>query len=127
MIIEKSNELMKKAFSGVTYRYEQVPDYKIKGEFGIYIHVPFCYSKCNFCPFYKEIFNEKQKNRYVKALSNEIECKDIKGNAKWIVYIGGGTPNYASLKDLSDIITKVKEKVRGLKVLHRIVALIINK
>lgn len=60
---------------------------------GIYIHIPFCVSKCSYCNFYSICSNEELKDKYCQALINEFK--------KWgaeisrpisSVYIGGGTP-----------------------------------
>lgn len=59
---------------------------------GIYIHIPFCKAKCNYCAFVSTPDFSLQK-QYVSALIGEI--KDSKSNRPCVdsVYIGGGTPS----------------------------------
>lgn len=110
MITEKSKEMMIKSFQKTVYRYEEIPDVVIKGSFGVYLHVPFCFSKCAFCPFYKEIYNEKKKEQYITAIIKEIEDRGLKGEATWL-YIGGGTPNTLKIPELKKIINKIHENI----------------
>lgn len=110
MITKKSKEMMVKSFQKTVYRYEEVPKVVTKGSFGVYLHVPFCFSKCAFCPFYKEIFNEKKKDQYISAIIKEIEGSGLKGEATWL-YIGGGTPNTLKIPELKKIINKIHENI----------------
>lgn len=110
MLTEKSKEMMIKSFQKTTYKYDETPEIITKGSFGVYLHVPFCFSKCAFCPFYKEIYNEKQKDQYVSAIIKEIENSGLKGEASWL-YIGGGTPNTLSIRELKQIIDKIQENI----------------
>ena len=45
--------------------------------FGIYIHIPFCKKKCNYCDFVSFCSNEKVWEKYVDAIVSEIENKKI--------------------------------------------------
>ena len=110
MLENLSINSIKKSFDNSTYRFTSIPDIALKGHFGVYIHVPFCLSKCNFCPFYKEILNEDDKDRYLAAIRKEIETSQISGTADW-VYFGGGTPNVLSIQELNGIIAALKQKV----------------
>lgn len=73
---------------------------------GIYIHIPFCRQKCNYCDFYKTdrliYFNE-----YLVALKKEIlQQKSYLQNKKIdTVYFGGGTPSVLNESDISSIIS----------------------
>jgi oxygen-independent coproporphyrinogen-3 oxidase len=64
----------------------------------IYIHIPFCIQKCNYCSFVS--FSNKlcEQGKYVEALIKEISSSSFEGSIKTI-YIGGGTP---SLIDISN-------------------------
>jgi len=110
MIIEQSSRMMRKSFESTVYRFRKIPEVDVDGEFGIYVHVPFCLSRCSFCPFYKELYDEDQKDRYVSAILQEIEEADVKGRAKW-VYFGGGTPNLLSTDELRWIVDAIQKKV----------------
>lgn len=75
----------------------------MKKEIGLYIHIPFCRSRCYYCDFISYTGKEKQRENYIKALKKEMEQVDLgKYNVKTI-YIGGGTPsilNETQIKDL---------------------------
>ena len=61
---------------------------------GIYIHIPFCISKCNYCSFYSVANPSKFiKNNYTTCLVNEIRASNEKINDLISIYIGGGTPS----------------------------------
>ena len=78
---------------------------------GIYIHVPFCLSKCHYCDFCSvQRADEDKKERYVNRLSEEIElfAKKI-GEKREIpiadtVYFGGGTPTLLSASQMGGIL-----------------------
>lgn len=59
---------------------------------GIYLHIPFCASKCNYCNFFSAAATEDVKKEYVKALCREIKAAAT-GEKIATVYIGGGTPS----------------------------------
>ncbi len=60
---------------------------------GIYIHVPFCHSKCTYCDFYSMPVRE-QGERYVEALLNEWQLRhDELDEPVRTIYFGGGTPS----------------------------------
>lgn len=76
---------------------------------GIYIHVPFCVSRCGYCDFFKTTTFEK-KGRYVEAILNEIELqKEYLLNEEILtVYFGGGTPSTLSLNQFKLIFLKLR-------------------
>ncbi|MBD3315913.1 MAG: radical SAM protein [Chitinivibrionales bacterium] len=110
MIIEKSKEMMRESFQKSTYRFAHTPPKRFGTDFGIYIHVPFCRSKCAFCPFYKEIYQEAEKKRYLKALTNEINRAEMTGQCSWL-YFGGGTPNLLTIDELASILETIRSHV----------------
>ena len=59
---------------------------------GLYLHIPFCESICNYCNFNRGLFDAGVKNRYVDALVLEIAGIG-NGEAVDTVYFGGGTPS----------------------------------
>ena len=62
----------------------------------LYIHIPFCNSKCNYCNFTSFVSNDEIKNRYVASLKKEIAIRGKEFSAQYevtTVYIGGGTPS----------------------------------
>ena len=110
MITEMSKKMMTRSFKKTVYRFAEIPQGALSHTFGIYVHVPFCYSLCTFCPFYKEIYTDTLKDAYLKAIQKEITGSPMNGKAQW-VYFGGGTPNTLSLSDLEDVVSLFKEKV----------------
>lgn len=83
---------------------------------GIYIHIPFCKSRCIYCGFYSTT-NSNKRRRYVDALLKEMQMRRETtfqtthgcGYADDIdtIYIGGGTPSSLSPNDLSRILKTV--------------------
>ena len=59
---------------------------------GLYLHVPFCSSICNYCNFNRGLFESGLKDRYVVALEREIRLAG-RGEPVDTVYFGGGTPS----------------------------------
>lgn len=79
-------------------------------EIGIYVHIPYCKSKCYYCDFISFSKKEETIEKYIESIKKEIdECKLTGFNIKTI-YIGGGTPSYIESKYILDIVAKIKEK-----------------
>ncbi len=89
--------------------YENTLPYEECEKLGLYIHIPFCASLCNFCPYCKTLYDKAKMNRYIDALIKEIhlvaqqEKKDVTS-----LYFGGGTPALAKDR-LKEIIEAVQE------------------
>lgn len=65
-------------------------------DLGIYIHIPFCVSKCAYCDFYSFPADGETKRAYIDALCRQIECKAAEiaeGYRVVSVFFGGGTPS----------------------------------
>lgn len=69
---------------------------------GIYIHIPFCKTKCSYCDFYS-IANSSTQKDFLQALNTEINLrKNEIGNQKIkSVYFGGGTPSLLDVANLN--------------------------
>lgn len=80
-------------------------------ELGIYIHIPFCIKKCDYCDFisYTNCYDLQEK--YVKKLIEEIEeNRDLlKNNFISTIYIGGGTPSSIKPEFIKKILDKIYE------------------
>ena len=79
------------------------------GELGLYIHIPFCRQLCSFCPYCKQLYAEKDCNRYIDSLIQEIHMVGGQNHGKKTVtslYFGGGTPALAAgrLKEIIDAV-----------------------
>ena len=59
---------------------------------GLYIHVPFCISKCPYCDFYSVAYNEDEASRYKNAVLRNLRHYQPIGTVFDTVYFGGGTP-----------------------------------
>ena len=80
-----------------------------KNEIGIYVHIPFCKKKCDYCDFISYCNKDNLIEKYVEAMKKEIESQNIKPEITTI-YIGGGTPSYIDSKYIIQIMNKIKEK-----------------
>ena len=68
-------------------------------EKSLYIHIPFCISKCRYCDFFSEPVSEVS-GKYTDALINELTFRLKNEKSLRSVYIGGGTPSLLSEKQL---------------------------
>lgn len=75
---------------------------------GLYLHVPFCKTRCIYCDFYTRTDTSK-KSDYVTAICKEIELRKdyIKGESLKTIYFGGGTPSLLSLNDYIAIFAQI--------------------
>lgn len=75
---------------------------------GIYIHIPFCKTKCSYCDFYKST-NFQQKNRLIDAILQEIILrKDYLQETVNTIYFGGGTPSTLPIADIEQILQRIE-------------------
>ena len=100
------------------YDYQQthsgVPE---RNSVGIYIGIPFCPSRCQYCSFTSNEPKGDSVERYLNALITEISSC---GSGKWIpesIYIGGGTPTTLNEEQLDRLLTCIDESfdLKGLK------------
>lgn len=59
----------------------------------LYIHVPFCATRCSYCDFYSTTFSEEVREAYVSALIAEMNGRRCELSALTTIYFGGGTPS----------------------------------
>ena len=80
---------------------------------GIYVHIPFCRHRCNYCAFYSSTLYNIQ-GRYVDALCKEIVAREtyLKGESVGTIYIGGGTPSTLSIEQLQKICSTIYSTYR---------------
>ena len=79
---------------------------------GLYIHVPFCGSRCIYCDFYSTTEGKALRSQYVSVLCEEIKSRGAENGFPSLrtIYIGGGTPSLLSTRDeLTEIIKTVRE------------------
>jgi len=84
---------------------------------GIYIHIPFCASKCAYCDFYSLPGKEGKMARYQEALLRHIEEAAPQLEPYYIdtLYFGGGTPSYYGAKNICGIFSTLKRTAKVLK------------
>ena len=82
---------------------------------GLYIHIPYCLRKCNYCDFYSAPTASGVPEEYLAALSRQIDEYGLQTSEYEIdsIFIGGGTP---SLMDEKQINTLFKQLYRSFKV-----------
>lgn len=76
---------------------------------GIYIHVPFCQSRCAYCDFYSTTLLTHRKD-YVDAVCCEIRhrASELGGEAVRTIYFGGGTPSTLTIEELGKILNAIE-------------------
>jgi oxygen-independent coproporphyrinogen III oxidase len=76
---------------------------------GIYLHIPFCKSRCSYCDFATDVFkNNDTVERYVSAICREISnFKFQTSNLIETIYFGGGTPSLLLPKQLEKILNTI--------------------
>lgn len=77
---------------------------------GLYIHVPFCVQKCNYCDFLSFTYKDELAEAYLLALFSELALLSEKYNHPEVqtIYLGGGTPTCLSGDKLAAIIDEVQ-------------------
>lgn len=87
-------------------------------EMSLYIHIPFCVKKCNYCDFLSFSSSDTVKKQYIKALCQEIESffavqKQEKDNTEEIIiktiFFGGGTPSILGAKQIEEVMDAVRK------------------
>lgn len=66
----------------------------------LYVHIPFCVRKCEYCDFYSEAAGEQDIDRYLAALEREFQLRFADGITPHTVFIGGGTPTRLNARQL---------------------------
>lgn len=74
----------------------------------VYLHIPFCIKKCDYCSFFSVEFSRSKINEYFTYLRKEISLIERSSiiNAKTI-YFGGGTPSLMQLKKINNLIDRL--------------------
>ncbi|MGI6029523.1 MAG: radical SAM family heme chaperone HemW [Candidatus Heteroscillospira sp.] len=84
---------------------------------GLYIHIPFCASKCRYCDFYSQPGTGGMMNKYQRALCQHLEESAGMMAPYYIdtLYFGGGTPSYFGAKRICEVLNTIKKNARLLK------------
>jgi oxygen-independent coproporphyrinogen-3 oxidase len=79
---------------------------------GVYLHIPFCRQRCDFCAFYLEIHREGRAEAFVRSLLHEIRLSTQQhvavGRPIQSVYLGGGTPTVLAAAQLVAILSEIR-------------------
>ncbi len=75
---------------------------------GLYLHIPFCSSICNYCNFNRGLFDATLKTQYVDALVREIR-QTGRAEPADTIYFGGGTPSLLDPAEISRVIAACRE------------------
>ena len=79
---------------------------------GLYLHIPFCRQRCDFCAFYLEIHRESRAESFVRSLRHEIGLSaqehPVTGRPIQSVYVGGGTPTVLAATQLPAILAEIR-------------------
>lgn len=83
---------------------------KAPKKLGLYIHIPFCRTKCLYCDFCSFASREEgEREEYVNALLREISVRGTREYIVDTVYLGGGTPSLLSIGQIDRILSSLRE------------------
>ena len=77
---------------------------------GLYIHIPFCRSRCSYCDFATGLYEGELANRYVSAVVNEINSSSVASAHVDTIYFGGGTPSLLEPAQLDRILSALHDR-----------------
>src|SRR6185295_18566249 len=79
---------------------------------GIYIHIPFCKSRCSYCDFATGLYQTELAERYVQALIVDLETTSVDHLPHSVdtIYFGGGTPSMLSSDQIERILAVVHRR-----------------
>ena len=80
-----------------------------KYDFNLYINIPFCPSRCDYCSYPTLIGPDHDRSTYIDTLCHEIDMIDLPTDLDSI-YVGGGTPSDLSLYDFEKLLDKINER-----------------
>jgi len=78
---------------------------------GLYLHIPFCHSKCGYCDFYSLTGDDASVAKYVASLRRELEQKAAHWQGPFdSVFFGGGTPSRLSSAQVTQLLDSVRNE-----------------
>ncbi len=76
---------------------------------GLYLHVPFCRTRCRYCDFYRVGENRERMDRFVAALEREIDgWTELHGRPVDTLFLGGGTPSLLEPAEVAAILARLR-------------------
>lgn len=81
----------------------------MKREISIYVHIPFCEKKCNYCAFNSFCAGGDEIENYINVLCEEIKNRSVNFNAAQVktIYFGGGTPSILTAEQFEKIVSTI--------------------
>src|ERR1041384_7980470 len=76
---------------------------------GLYVHIPFCSSRCSYCDFATGLYQRELADRYVSALVAEIKSSHYHGKHADTIYFGGGTPSLLTPAQIDRILATLHD------------------
>lgn len=112
MLTKMFSQMIRRGLSKTRYVFQEVPPISMQEDYGIYVNVPFCPTRCNYCPFYSEPVHPylTQLDEYVEAVVSEIQNSRLAGKPHWF-YMGGGTPNTLNTHQIEKILIAIRSQV----------------
>ena len=78
---------------------------------GLYVHIPFCASRCRYCSFVSNLYDMNLVNRYLDALHKELAYHTEALSAGIsTLFIGGGTPNILTLQQITSLLSRFQKQ-----------------
>ena len=78
----------------------------------LYIHVPFCDSKCDYCAFYSETASTKElKQAFLQKLDTDLSKHSAELQNLKTIFIGGGTPSALSISELQQLFCSLSKNI----------------
>ncbi len=85
----------------------------MNGLLGVYLHVPFCRTKCRYCDFYRVGENELRQAGFLAALEREISgWTALHGRAVDTIFFGGGTPSLLTAEQIGGVMAQLRSVFR---------------
>ena len=80
---------------------------------GVYVHIPFCASRCSYCDFFSTLKLPQTGEAYVEAVVAEarLRCSELRGEVVRTLYMGGGTPSQLPLPLLERLVAGLGEVI----------------
>ena len=86
-------------------------NYPSKTASSVYIHIPFCATKCYYCAFNTYTFHKEQAKAYLQALQTEMELYAPEIDPLQTIFIGGGTPSILSANALAQLFAGIHQNL----------------
>lgn len=77
----------------------------------LYVHIPFCVRKCNYCDFLSASYDEETRQKYVDVLCREIiqRAEDFRDKKVDTIFFGGGTPSILTVEQIAKIMITIRQ------------------